>query len=89
MNSSLIPGTVFVSNPSQGLDLANTCSDADLDSTGSEILLPCREQRDRKAGEGWRSKNTVLRSTLMVQTSDRTHTLSSIQGTFCPGLCLI
>lgn len=57
MNSSLIPGTVFVSNPSQGLDLANTCSDADLDSTGSEILLPCREQRDRKAGEGWRSTN--------------------------------
>lgn len=40
------------SKPIPGLDFANGCSDADLHSTGSEILLACREQRDRNAGEG-------------------------------------
>lgn len=51
MSNSLIPGTAFISYPSQGLGSANRCSDADLDCTGSEILSAGREHRDRKAGE--------------------------------------
>jgi len=51
MISFLIPGSVFISNPSCSLNFANRCTHADPQRLAS--LFTCREQRGRDTGESW------------------------------------
>lgn len=91
MSSSLIPGTVFISNPSQGLDFANRCSNAELDSPGISNSLHMQgtegEEHRRRVEEHKPQRSGPL--WWWKQVTQHTRTQSSIQNTFCSGLWLM
>lgn len=75
MISSLIPGTVFISNPSHSLNFANRCTNADPNTTEiSNSLHMQRTEGEEHERTGGGLQNIVLRSTLIMKVSDRTDT---------------